>query len=226
MIPQANGLFRHTEEASSKGPSFHAPETLETLSSQTVLKQVKADLKHTDHRIRILSLQYLEKVEASLAIPLLQEGVSDPAPEVRSQAVRSLIRFRDPGVNPLLRKCLRDLHPGVRIAALRGIFLSGEGVDLNILLQLLSDESPWVRRKLATLLGWTPMEGALPILMEMSKDRDGKVRMAALFSLMTLYPEEGRERLFESYKDEDPDIRQWAKKTLERWVARSVTVRK
>ena len=219
--PHTDGFSDHGKEALRKPLSPHAPETPETLSSQIVLEQVKADLKHADPRIRILSLQYLEKAGASVAIPLLQEGASDPAPEVRSQAVRSLIRFRDPGVGPFLRKCLRDLHPDVRIAALRGIFQSGEGVDLNILLQFLSDESPWVRRKLATLLGWTPREGVFPILMEMSKDRDAKVRKAALISLMALYPEEGRERLFESYRDEDPDVRQWVKKTLEKWAAQS-----
>jgi HEAT repeat protein len=221
----ANGLLRHIEEASGKTSSFRDPEISETFSSQTALKQVKNDLTHTEPRIRILTLQYLEKVEASVAIPLLQEAVSDRDPGVRSQAIRSLIKFRDPSVSPLLRKCLRDVHPGVRIAALRGIFQSGEGVDLNILLQFLSDESPWVRRKLATLLGWTPMEGLLPILMELSKDQDAKVRKAALFSLMSLYPEEGRGRLFESYNDEDPDIRHWVKKTLERWVTRSTKVR-
>ena len=220
-IPHPNGFFGSGEETLSRAPSLDTPETPETLSSQIVLKQVKTDLRHDDPRIRILSLQYLEKVEAHVAVPLLQEGVSDPNPEVRSQAVRSLIKFRDPGMNPLLRKWLRDPHPGVRIAALRGIFQSGEGVDLNILLQFLSDESPWVRRKLATLLGWTPMEGVLPILTEMSKDQDAKVRKAALFSLMALYPEEGRERLFESYRDEDPDVRQWVKKTLEKWVSQS-----
>jgi len=222
MVPHRTSSFRPPEEASSKAPSFPAPDLPETFSSQTALGQVKTDLNHTDPRIRVLALQYVEKREPPVAIPLLQEALSDRDPEVRLQAVRSLIKFRDPGVNPLLRKCLRDVHPGVRIGALRGIFQFGEGVDLNILLQFLSDESPWVRRKLATLLGWTRLEGVLPILTEMSKDEDSRVRKAALFSLMTLYPEEGRERLFEACKEEDPDIRNWARKTLERWVARSM----
>jgi HEAT repeat protein len=102
----------------------------------------------------------------------------------------------------------------VRIVALRGMFQMREKIDLNILLQFLDDESPQVRQKLATLLGWTPTEGALPILVEMSKDRDLKVRKSALFSLLTLYPEEGEEGLVEAMTDKDPDLRKWAKDTL------------
>jgi HEAT repeat protein len=225
MTSPAAGLTLAAGDRASAGasPSSQGPDGQETISSRTVLNQAKADLKHPDPRVRILSLQYLEKIEASLAVPLLREAVSDPDSRVRGQAVRSLIRFREPGLTPLLRRCLRDSDPGVRMGALRGIFLSGEGIDSNLLLQLLSDESPWVRRKLATLLGWTPMEGVLPILSEMSKDQDARVRKAALLSLMTLYPEEGRERLFEAYNDEEPEIRLWAKKTLENWVAQSAT---
>jgi HEAT repeat protein len=98
----------------------------------------------------------------------------------------------------------------------------GEKIDLNILLQFLSDESPWVRRKMATLLGWTHLEGVFPILVEMSKDQDVQVRRAALFSIMTLYPEEAEDRLLDAMKDPDADLRRWAKKALERIVVKSM----
>jgi HEAT repeat protein len=84
----------------------------------------------------------------------------------------------------------------------------------------LSDESSWVRRKIATLLGWTQIEGVFPILVEMSKDRDPKVRKAGLFSIITLYPEEGENRLVEAMTDSDPDLRRWARVTLEKMVSR------
>jgi len=91
----------------------------------------------------------------------------------------------------------------VRIAALRGMFQYKEKIDLNVLLQFLSDESSWVRRKVATLLGWIQMEGALPILMELSRDQDPMVRKAALFSLATLYPDESETCLMEAMTDPD-----------------------
>jgi HEAT repeat protein len=120
----------------------------------------------------------------------------------------------------LLKKYLRDSDPRVRIAALRGMFQYQEKIDLNILLQFLSDDSTWVRRKLATLLGWTQIEGAFPILMEMARDPDSMVRRAALFSLATLYPEESEDRLIEAMTDSDRDLRKWAKVILEKRVAK------
>jgi HEAT repeat protein len=95
-------------------------------------------------------------------------------------------------------------------------------MDLNLLMKFLSDPSPWVRRKVATLLGWTQMEGVLPILMEMSRDEDSKVRKAALFSLVTLYPEEGEKCLMEAMLDRDSDNRKWAKKYLNKMIERPV----
>ena len=119
-----------------------------------------------------------------------------------------------------LRKYLRDSDPGVRIAALRGMFQFQEKIDLNIFLQFLSDDSTWVRRKVATLLGWAQIEGALPILKELSRDAHSMVRRAALFSLATLYPDESENLLIEAMTDPDPELRKWAKTTLEKTLTR------
>jgi HEAT repeat protein len=96
---------------------------------------------------------------------------------------------------------------------------------MNILLQFLSDESSQVRRKVATLLGWNQMEGVFPILIEMSKDRDSKVRRAALFSLATLYPEESEDRLVEAMTDSDPGLRNWIRRILEKRMKKPLKVR-
>jgi HEAT repeat protein len=216
------------ESSSSHGsgkiasPSFPSPgdPIPETFSSEAVLKQAKADLRHPDPQVRILAIRYyLEKSYPSISLSLLQEILSDRDPEVRAQALRSLIKFRSPVVSPLLRKYLKDSDSRVRIAALRGMFQYQEKIDLNIFLQFLSDESTWVRRKVATLLGWAQIEGALPILKELSRDGHSMVRRAALFSLATLYPDESENLLIEAMTDPDPDLRKWAKATLEKiWI--------
>jgi len=210
------------EKGTTVSSSFGIPETL---SSQTQLDQAIIDLKHSDPKLRKLAIQYLEKGPPSVAIPLLQESLSDRNPDVRAQAVLALVKAKDPDLNRLLKKYLKDSSPKVKIAALRGIFQSQEGVDLNILIQLLSDESPWVRRKMATLLGWTQTEGVLPILAELSKDQDARVRKAALFSLITLYPEESEGRLMEAMADPEPSLRKWAKRILEKRLAKRITIR-
>ncbi len=206
--------------ASSSIPSSEVQNPV-ALSSEAVLKQARTDLKHPDPQVRLLAIRYyLEKTYPSIPLSLLQEILSDRDPEVRAQALRSLIRFRNPIVSPLLRKYLRDSDARVRIAALRGMFQFQEKIDLNIFLQFLSDESTWVRRKVATLLGWVQIEGALPILKELSKDVHSVVRRAALFSLVTLYPDEGENLLIEAMSDPDPELRKWAKTTLEKILTR------
>ena len=192
-----------------------------TLSSQTQLEQARADLKHPDPRLRRLAIDSLQNAEPSAAIPLLQESLSDRNPEVRAGAILALVRLKDPNVSGVLKKYLKDSSPSVKIAALRGIFQLQEGVDHNLLLQLMSDASPRVRRKMATLLGWASMEGTLPILAELSKDPEAKVRKAALFSLIALYPEESEERLIKAMGDPDPNLRKWARGTLEKRMEKS-----
>ena len=199
--------------SSVPSPADHRPVTL---SAEAVLKQAQTDLKHPDPQVRILAIRYyLEKTYPSIPLSLLQEILSDRDPDVRAQALRSLIRFRSPVISPLLKKYLRDSDARVRIAALRGMFQFQEKIDLNIFLQFLSDDSAWVRRKVATLLGWAQIEGALPILKELSRDVHSMVRKAALFSLGTLYPDESKNLFIEAMTDPDPEIRKWAKTTLE-----------
>jgi HEAT repeat protein len=224
------GLEKGFEESSSSygngkeaSPSIPSPggHILETLSSEAVLKQAKTDLRHSDPQVRILAIRYyLEKSYPSIPLSLLQEILSDPDPDVRAQALRSLVKFRSPIVSPLLRKYLKDSDSRVRIAALRGLFQFQEKIDLNLFLQFLSDESTWVRRKVATLLGWAQIEGALPILKELSRDAHSMVRKAALFSLATLYPDESENLLIEAMTDPDPELRKWAKTTLEKILAK------
>jgi HEAT repeat protein len=205
----------------SPAPSQPEYNLSETLSADVVLKQAKVDLKHPDPKVRILAIRYyLEKSYPSIPMSSLQEILSDKDPEVRSQGLRSLIKFRNPIVSPLFKKYIKDNDPGVRIAALRGMFHYQGKIDLNILIQFLSDDSYWVRRKIATLLGWRQIEGALPILIEMSRDENSTVRRAALFSLSTLYPDESKNHLMEAMSDSDPDLRKWAKMSLEKISAR------
>jgi len=191
-----------------------------TFSTQAILKQAQADLENPDPEARIFAIRYLANSDPSITLPLLQEVLFDKDPEVRIQALSSLIKLKDSNIFPYLKKSLRDKDPRVRLLAVRGMFRTGEKIDLNILLQFLSDESQWVRRRLATLLGWGQHEGVFPIVMELCKDADVGVRKAALFSLTTLYPEECEDRLVEAMTDSDSDIRKWARGTLETMAAK------
>jgi HEAT repeat protein len=215
-----------SEDISRVTPSPSETGTAKISSPQSILNQAKADLKNPDPKLKILAIQYLEKCEPSTASPLLQDILSDEDAGVRAQALNALIKLRSPVLPSLAKKYLKDRDPRVRVASLRAMFRMGEKIDLNLLLQFLDDVSPWVRQKVATLLGWTQMEGALPILMEMSKDQDLKVRKAALFSLLTLYPEESEKQLIEAMTDRDPDLRKWVKDTLEKMAGKPLQRRR
>jgi HEAT repeat protein len=202
----------------TRPPTIRNP-SLKTWTSHVVLKQARADLKHPDSKVRMMATQFLGQCDPSVAIPILQEVLSDQDPDVRAEGLCSLMRWEDPIVIPLLKKHLRDSDPKVRVTALRGLFKYGEGVDPNVLLQFMSDDSAGVRRKVATLLGWSRMEGVLPTLVELSKDKDPQVRKAALSSIIILYPEESEDRILEALTDPDPDLRKWAKEVLEKITA-------
>jgi HEAT repeat protein len=219
--PEGSSLSYENRKISSSSVPSPERQIPVTLSSEAILKQAKTDLRHPDPHVRLLAIRYyLEKTYPSIPLSLLQEILADQDPEIRGQALRSLIKFRSPIVPPLLRKYLRDSDAQVRIEALRGMFQFREKIDLNIFLQFLSDDSAWVRRKVATLIGWGQIEGALPVLKELSKDVDSMVRRAALFSLATLYPDESENLLIEAMSDPDPEIRKWAKTTLEKVLSR------
>ena len=135
-------------------PSLYAPEKIPrddspstesmmagTYSTQAILRQAHADLEHADPKTKILAIRYLENSDPSITLPLLQEVLFDKDPEVRIQALSSVIKLRNSDIFPLLKKSLRDKDPRVRLLAVRGMFRMGEKIDLNILLQFLSDES-------------------------------------------------------------------------------------
>lgn len=210
-----------SQECSSSSANQPAKESR---SVRERLKQAKADLKHPDPKVRVLAVRYyLEKSHLSITLPLLQEILSDPDGEVRAEALSTLIMFDNPTITPFLKKHLKDPDPTVRMVALKGMFRFKEKMDIHLLMQFLNDESPWLRRKLAILLGWNPVEGAFPILIEMSKDKDPRVRKAAISSLLILYPEEGEERLLGAMTDSDPEIRHWAREELDRMLERPLT---
>ncbi len=221
--PEADesSLPQDSESISAHPVSDRDPGAPETFTSQAIVKQARLDLMHPDPKIRVWAIRSLERAEPDIAIPLLQEMLADEDTDVRVQGLHSLITFGGPSVFETVKRYSSDGDPRMRLAVLRGLFKQKEKVDLSLLQPFVNDESPWVRRKLATLLGWIQLDGVFPILMRLSKDPHAKVRKAALLSLMTLYPEEGEDRLLDAINEPDGDVRRWATEILERSVTRS-----
>src|SRR3989339_1874426 len=91
------------DRASIPPPSPRSPDAAgttattspETFSFQAILKQVRTDLKHPDSKVKVLAIRYLERSDPSVAIPLLQEALSDRDSGVRLEALSSLMKFND-----------------------------------------------------------------------------------------------------------------------------------
>ena len=60
-------------------------------------------MKHPTPKIRMMAIRYLGYSDPSVAIPLLQEMLSDHDPDVRAEALSSLMNFQDSNIGPLLR---------------------------------------------------------------------------------------------------------------------------
>ncbi len=207
----------------SSGP---AADNSGSFSRQATLKQAMDDLRHSDPKIRIMAARFLQKVDPRVAVPLLKEALSDRDPRVRMEGLSTLAGQRDDvSLVPMFQACLKDEDSRVRIAGLRAIFKNRKPLDLSVLVPLSGDPSPLVRRKLATLLGWTTDEGAVPMLAALSKDPDPKVRQAVLVSLSALDRRSCEDRLMKAMADPDPELRRWARERLGKRISKSVTRR-
>jgi len=111
------------EEKSNRSSASLKNPTPKSHITREILRQAKADLKHPDPKVRILAVKfYLEQSHLSIAMPLLQEILSDSDSGVRAEALSTLITFGNPIVSPFLKKHLRDPDPEVSMVALRGMF--------------------------------------------------------------------------------------------------------
>ncbi|HZW05251.1 MAG TPA: HEAT repeat domain-containing protein, partial [Anaerolineaceae bacterium] len=82
-----------------------------------IIKALKADLKHSDSRIRELVAMYLGKTRDARAVPALLQLLTDPVAKVRAETVKALETIGDPSAVAGLKKALADTAPDVQAAA-------------------------------------------------------------------------------------------------------------
>lgn len=178
------------------------------LSPATARNAVLTLLEDADEKVRIEAARAAARIGAREAVPRLLELTEADTVYGQVEAIRALASLPDPrALDPLIDR-LADPHPWVRAAVLRALahqdrdgfwlLLSGLGWDID-----------WrVRRELADLLGDIGGPRAVGLLVELTRDRDFRVRREALLALAETAPsEEATPVLVKHLSADDPHER-------------------
>lgn len=114
-------------------------------------------LYHDDPEVRLRTLAVLAEGERVDAMPLVERTLKDPDAEVRAEAVRVLASMQGTDAAELMLPKLEEADPGVRAAAVACLANYGDdGMTAkarSVLLDLLRDGDPEVRREAAKAIG-------------------------------------------------------------------------
>lgn len=159
------GSFANTD------PAQPPPEEIKELSriAQSQLREraieaVQAAGKSQDPQIRANAMEAAGLAPARMGA-LLDAGLSDENPGVRTVAALTIGRERLVDLSDRAGYLLQDPVPHVKAAAIFALARCGQSVDQTPLAtMLLRDPSPWVRRHAAFILGEMGNPSAMPLL--------------------------------------------------------------
>jgi HEAT repeat protein len=159
------------------------------LEDETI-HQLLSLLKHPNLQVRLSALRILEGAGNSNAIVnAISPLVSDPLPQIRAAAIKSLGYMRKISVDqlPLLVALLEDSDAQVRHAALIGVQSLGRNGRFAIpqIQKMLNDPNPEIRADAIEVLLFAEedFEKFFSQAIAMLKDADPDVRKSALMSL-------------------------------------------
>jgi len=109
-------------------------------------------------------------VEAAAFVPrrlrsIIDAGLSDATPGVRAVAASAVARSQSKDLLPRVEPLLEDPNHSVQVAAMHAFLKNGRAIDQSPLgRMLMNDESPWVSRQAAFVLGESGNRTALGLL--------------------------------------------------------------
>lgn len=150
------------------------------------------EVRTGDPAQRAEALRLLSKTRENALIPHLIEGLNDPAPFVRDQAIRALGfgRARDDRVVGHLIRGLTDDDAGVRLTAVKTLTRnrSGDPRIFESLLAAVHDDDTIVQRAVLTALRDFKDERTVPVYLQYITADDHAIREAAMRGLHDLAP--------------------------------------
>lgn len=181
------------------------------------LRQAFSDLLDPDPKVRYLSLRFLRKTCDESILPHVADAAMDEDKKVRSLAIRIISQFKEKSLVPLLRKALEDSDEDVVMAALRGLYQMEE-IDSSELEKFLRSNSPLVRRRAATYLGWGQAYNTMSLISELLHDEDRGVRKVALWLVANSSEDKAIPHLIGALEDPEEVVRDMALSHLRRIV--------
>ena len=149
------------------------------------------------------------------ALPVLQTLLTDPRPDTRWWAVRSLGSLQGADAVLQLVQALTDPDPGIRQCAARGLQERPDERAVPALIAALQDSDSLVARIAANaLVASGPM--AVPDLLQAARDGSQKSQMEAVRALALIGDQRSIPLLFEALDSDSMLMEYWANEGLER----------
>jgi HEAT repeat protein len=126
---------------------------------------------------------------------------------VRSFAALGLANLGDVRATSYLLEHLDDQYEDVQEAVIRSLVRLKDGVDIDVFVTMLKNESPVLRRNALLLLGAVGTPHLAKTISFSLKDDDIKVRKSAVNALSRIGTEDSYSVLLGALADEDPSVR-------------------
>jgi HEAT repeat protein len=149
------------------------------------------------------------------ALPVLQMLLTDPRPDTRWWAVRSLASLQRVDVVPQLVQALADPDPDIRQCAARGLQERPDERAVPALIASLQDGDSLVVRIAANALVASGSM-AVPALLQAARDGSQKSQMEAMRALALIGDQRSIPLLFEALDSDSMLMEYWANEGLER----------
>ena len=176
-----------------------------------------SDLEHSDMGIRAEAAGVLGKIRHELSVKTLAARyAAEPSAQVRKEIANALAALGIiEGILPLER-AMNDSDAAVRLAALMGVYRLAGAAGAPMIIGMLHDESPEVRRMVACCTGWMGQARMAAELVPLLSDEAVRVRRAAVEAMGYLGDRGVVSALIERLNDADESVRRKAFEAVEK----------
>lgn len=174
------------EEAYREQQTGEALEAASLLPNSAGEKMLFAGMAHREAWVRSTAARLLRNLSLEAALPVLVDALSDDSPDVRKEALKSLIAFRDPATAEALLSGLQETDSSLRTDAGSALLEIGGPSVVALLVNFISQPSAAYPEEVATLLGELGDASAAPALIPFLLDERIHVRRACIAALTKL----------------------------------------
>jgi HEAT repeat protein len=167
-------------------------------------------LEHEDTGLRQKAVIALGEIRTEEGYKALLGMLNDSAPEVRVEAINSLVEFGRTEVIPGFAKLYEDKDSSVRRAAVEAIARTGGKDAVDFLIPALKNDDPTVVIIALEALGRLKAKKAAPHIIPLLEHENASVRVAAARALGLIGEPSAAKALIKLLNDENDDVRKAA----------------